>query len=338
MPWKNSAPLWPLGPVETRRPADVGGAGHPGDERDQRRRDGLQPGRQGLELLGRQRLLGDGVLDVDQRARPGDRDRLLDPAHRQLGVDVGGESRRQHDAFPDDRREARQGEGDGVVSRYQVDGVVVALAVREDGAGPLDQRRAGDFYRYAGQQAARVVGHRAGDARGLLRRGGDGHDEHRGDERRPDAPGVVRTGSSRRDRRAVTGERGRGARPGHVQGAATSHRYASLPVYGRDNGRCERRPREGGRIPCDAGSVQIGGRIPSGAGSGKRSLANEEAMHLPGNSLSGYGLDDDRRLPDGARASRVYLTVLALPRWTNAARDPFTTWRHATARRGSVSR
>ena len=37
-----------------------------------------------------------------------------------------------------------------------------------------------------------------------------------------------------------------------------------------------------------------GSRLP-GAGKSTRGFANDDAMHLPGNSLSGYGLDDDRR-------------------------------------------
>ena len=40
----------------------------------------------------------------------------------------------------------------------------------------------------------------------------------------------------------------------------------------------------------------MAGSRPPGVGRTERSFGNDDVMHLPGNSLSGYGLDDDRRL------------------------------------------
>lgn len=40
----------------------------------------------------------------------------------------------------------------------------------------------------------------------------------------------------------------------------------------------------------------MAGSRPPGVGRTERSFANDDVMHLPGNSLSGYGFDDDRRL------------------------------------------
>jgi hypothetical protein len=48
------------------------------------------------------------VLHVDDRRLAGDRDRLGDGAHLQIGVDVRGEVRRQLDALAAHRREAGQ--------------------------------------------------------------------------------------------------------------------------------------------------------------------------------------------------------------------------------------
>ena len=49
--------------------------------------------------------------------------------------------------------------------------------------------------------------------------------------------------------------------------------------------------------PNEAAAGRLGDAPRRVRGSGKRSVVNDDAMHLPGNSLSGYGLDDDRRYP-----------------------------------------
>ena len=66
-----------------------------------------------------------------------------------------------------------QREGHGIGAGPQIDDVVAALAVGDDGPDLFDQRRAGGFHRHAGQHRARRVSHDARDAArggGLCRR------------------------------------------------------------------------------------------------------------------------------------------------------------------------
>ena len=67
------------------------------------------------------------------------------------------------DAFALDGAEAGQRERDGVGAGPQVDDLVLARAVGDDGADFLDQRRAGRLDRHAGQHRARRVFHHARD-------------------------------------------------------------------------------------------------------------------------------------------------------------------------------
>ena len=120
-------------------------------------------GQRRQHLVGHERLPAH-VLHVDDGGRPGDGDRLFDPADRHGRVDVRRESGGQLDPLPDDRAEAGQRERDRVDAGPQVDDGVEALTVGDGDPLALDEGRARGGDGDAGQHAAGIVRHRAGDA------------------------------------------------------------------------------------------------------------------------------------------------------------------------------
>ena len=148
---------------------------------DERGKGGdVLPVRKRLEDLVRDDGLLADVLNVHDRAGARYRDRLLERAHAHLGVGRCGEPCRQLNPFPLERTEAGKDERDRIGPRPQVDNLVVALVVRDDGANLFNQRWAGRFYRDPGQHAARRVSHRSPDGarrRGLRPRGAVKHQE-----------------------------------------------------------------------------------------------------------------------------------------------------------------
>ena len=115
-------------------------------------------------------------------ASPGHRHRFLQIADLQLDVDGGREQRRQLDAVPDHRREARQRERDAVGARPQVVQQIRATPVRNGRADFLDQCRARRFNRDAWQHGSARVAHDAGNS--ALRAGNarHTHDHNESDE------------------------------------------------------------------------------------------------------------------------------------------------------------
>ena len=85
-----------------------------------------------------------------------------------VGIHGRGEPRGQHDALAPEGIEAGQTEGDHIGAGPQIDDVVPALAVGDDRADLLDQRRTGGSTVTPGSTARRVLDH-AGDAARLLR-------------------------------------------------------------------------------------------------------------------------------------------------------------------------
>src|SRR5438876_9687723 len=75
---------------------------------------GLPGGREGVQHRPREDELLRGAMDVDGGGIPANRDRLLHASHSQLRIHRRGEVRWQLNAFPSDRAEPGQREGDGV--------------------------------------------------------------------------------------------------------------------------------------------------------------------------------------------------------------------------------
>ena len=126
-------------------------------------------GRQGRDDVAVHRRLATDALHVHDRRFAGDRDRLLEAADAQVGVDGAGERSRQLDAFAPDGVEAGQRERDRVRAGSKIDDAVLAGAVGDGRPDLLDQCRAGGFDSDAGQHCARRVLDDAGD-RGLRMR------------------------------------------------------------------------------------------------------------------------------------------------------------------------
>ena len=127
-----------------------------------------------------------GVLDVHDRARAGNRDGFLDIAHRQFHVDACREPGGELDALADQRAEPGQRVGDRVRARLEGHDQVLAGAVGHGRADLLDDVRASDFDGYAGQHAAGRIRHRAAD---LLRMGRAGAKKNACDDRTHDQRG-----------------------------------------------------------------------------------------------------------------------------------------------------
>ena len=148
----------------------------PHDERQQlgrtsARRDRVQ------RLACDRRLLLD-VLDVHDRRRSRDRDRLGHRAHPQFSVHGCGEPGRQFDPVPPERAETGQGERDGIQARPEVDDAVEPLVIRGDGADPFDQGGARGFHGDTRHHGPRRVSDHSGDVAGLCLRPCGGRQEH----------------------------------------------------------------------------------------------------------------------------------------------------------------
>ena len=110
--------------------------------RDQHHETGIAlGGRQRLHELAVQRALPSRALHVDDRALAGHRDRLLERADAQVGVDRRVEVGGQLQPFALEGAEPGQREGHGVRAGPQVDDAVQAVAVGDGGADFFDQRR-----------------------------------------------------------------------------------------------------------------------------------------------------------------------------------------------------
>ena len=140
----------------------------PKTERDRARQQSRERGR---DARGRQRIddfLGDdrasgGAADVHERTLPRHRDRFLERTHLHVGVECGGEGRRQIDPFPAHRTETTEGEGHRVGAGPQIDDTVDALPVGHGRTALLDEHRARCLYGDAGQHGARRVANGPGD-------------------------------------------------------------------------------------------------------------------------------------------------------------------------------
>ena len=115
----------------------------------------------------REGLLRPGLLRVDDRALAGDRDRLLHGRDAELRADVGAEADGHVDVLLDDRLEAGELElhaiGADVESR-ELEGSRFPRGRRQR----LQERRAGQRDRDAGQHGAGLVRHLAEDLARLL--------------------------------------------------------------------------------------------------------------------------------------------------------------------------
>ena len=141
-----------------------------------------------IELLARHHRLRHGAVNVDERRRTGNGHRFLELADRELGVDRGGERRRQRDALALDGAEAGQAKRHGVLAGPEIDNPVAAGVVGDGGACSLDQRRAGSLHGDARQHGAGRIPDNSGD--GALRVGWRGHREQSHDQQHTsDEPG-----------------------------------------------------------------------------------------------------------------------------------------------------
>ena len=113
--------------------------------------------RQHMDPSGREHRLLPRAHDVDQRRRPGHRDRFTELADRKGRVDGRGEGPRQHDVLADHRVEPIQAEGHRVGPRRQGDDLIVAGAVGDRRPGLLDQGRAARGDGHPGQRAPRHI-------------------------------------------------------------------------------------------------------------------------------------------------------------------------------------
>ena len=144
----------------------------PEDERRDRRA-GEEQGAGGGVANGRGNRVEDVAIDdelrrvvdhVHGRRLAGDGDRLLERAHLQFAIHLGGELALQDDPFAPDGLEPGQGEDDVVRPRREIDDAILARAVGHRRAALLDQRVARRFDGDARQEGAARVSHESGDA------------------------------------------------------------------------------------------------------------------------------------------------------------------------------
>ena len=170
------------------RAADVELAGRHGGHRAGHRHE-VAAGRQRFEHLARDHLAALARLHVDDGALGRDRNALLDGADCHLDIDGRDEVRLEHDAFANDRREARQRKGHGVSAGPEIDDAVLTRVIGDRRARLLDQRGAAGLYGHSGQHTARCILDDPGDGAlaALLRQQRVGqhgyeHDEHDANE------------------------------------------------------------------------------------------------------------------------------------------------------------
>ena len=113
--------------------------------------------------LGRHRLALPCALDVDQRALPRHEHGLFDLTDPQLGIDGGGEARRQRDTFALDGTESGKRERHRVRPRVEIDDLVDALAVGDGRSHLFNQRRTRGFNRDARKHRAACILHDPAD-------------------------------------------------------------------------------------------------------------------------------------------------------------------------------
>ena len=144
------------------RPADIADTGDTGRQRRQRA-DALRAGRQRFEQFVRDDRLPPNVLDVHNRRRASDRDRLGEVADRHYAFNVGCEAGAQHEAFAANGLEALQREHHGVVAGSQSGDRVASFAVGHDGTLLLDEHWAGCRDGHTWQDRPGIVFGNAGD-------------------------------------------------------------------------------------------------------------------------------------------------------------------------------
>ena len=119
-------------------------------------------GRNRVEGIAVEHLRLGRALDVHDRRRAGDGQRLFERADLELDVDGHREVGRQLEPLTLDRRETRQHEAQDVVPWPQVDEPVAAGFIGHHRSRFLDQRRTGRLHGDAGQYRTRGVLHNAG--------------------------------------------------------------------------------------------------------------------------------------------------------------------------------
>ena len=131
----------------------------------QQRRSGprVLPQRKRFQRIPVEDLLLHRAVDIDNRRRSRNGDRLFQCSDAEIRIDGGGKSRRHFDALTPNRLEPGQRECHGIDAWPQVDHAVDARAVRDDGAYPLNQRWTGGFHRHARKHGARRIAHHARD-------------------------------------------------------------------------------------------------------------------------------------------------------------------------------
>ena len=115
-------------------------------------------GRERVEQLAGEHVLRSDVLRVDDGARAGYGDRLLQRSDLHVSIHVRCKPRRELDPFASARGESLQGKRDGVGARPQFGDLVPALCVGDGHAHFLNQRGTGGLHGHARQlRACRVL-------------------------------------------------------------------------------------------------------------------------------------------------------------------------------------
>jgi hypothetical protein len=147
------------------RAADVGGSvaarirsrDHP------RQRHVITGARQGIDDVGTEDALLCERARIDDRRFTGHRDRFFERADAHLGIEIRSRRPCQRDALALERVEPGQRERDHVHARAQIDQLIAAVAVRDDGPDFFNQHIAGGFDGDAREYGAGGVFHGAGD-------------------------------------------------------------------------------------------------------------------------------------------------------------------------------
>jgi hypothetical protein len=176
-----------VGLLHRARAADVGGGECDADNQLAEALNRLGA-RHRVEHVARQHLRLLVGLDVNHRRRARDRDRLLERADLQVGVDGGGEVRGQLEAFALDRRETLERERDDVDARPEVDDGVLALTVGCNRLGFFDQHRACHFDGDARKYCTGRVLDRTADRALRARQSGRHHADERHEQTTQNSP------------------------------------------------------------------------------------------------------------------------------------------------------